>query len=274
MMPPRLVPPDNDCMCPDSVSTVVKRPALPAELRRKVLGENAARLLERLTESSHGQLLFELAHSRADGTTHLLLAPLELIEKIALLIPPPRFHTLRVHGVLGPAAGWRSAVIPRRPAAVDDGPPAAGPSGGTGPPAERSPGSWGAPSESSSWAALLRRAFALDVFKCPRCGGRRRIVGAHTGGESLRGVLARLGLVSTLPSPDASRSPPRATESSPQPLAIGLPRPDGSGPLAVLCPPPPFWLWSRPAGFSPRARGPPARRPSERRRGASPVPGA
>ena len=88
--------------------------------------------LERLTESSHGQLLFELAHSRADGTTHLLLAPLELIEKIALLIPPPRFHTLRFHGLLGPAAGWRSAVIPRRPAAVDEGPPAAGPSWGDG----------------------------------------------------------------------------------------------------------------------------------------------
>jgi Putative transposase len=38
-------------------------------------------------ESAHGQLLFELAHPRADGTTHLLLEPLELIEKIALLIP-------------------------------------------------------------------------------------------------------------------------------------------------------------------------------------------
>ena len=31
--------------------------------------------LERLTESSHGQRLFELAHSWADGTTHLLLDP-------------------------------------------------------------------------------------------------------------------------------------------------------------------------------------------------------
>jgi Putative transposase len=42
---------------------------------------------ERLTASAHGQLLFELAPPRADGTTHLLLEPLELIEKIALLIP-------------------------------------------------------------------------------------------------------------------------------------------------------------------------------------------
>jgi len=162
-----------------------------------------------LTESAHGQLLFELAHPRADGTTHLLLEPLELIEKIALLIPPPRFHTLRFHGVLGPRAAWRSAVIPRRHDAVDEGPPAAGRSEGTGPRAEPSPGSLGSQSESSIWAALLRRVFALDVFQCPRCGGRRRIVGVHTGGERLRVLLERLGFVIASPSAEPSRPPPR-----------------------------------------------------------------
>jgi len=162
-----------------------------------------------LTESAHGQLLFELAHPRADGTTHLLLEPLELIEKIALLIPPPRFHTLRFHGVLGPRAAWRSAVIPRRHDAVDEGPPAAGRSEGTGPRAEPSPGSLGSQSESSIWAALLRRVFAQDVFQCARCGGRRRIVGVHTGGERLRVLLERLGLDSASPSDEPSRSPPR-----------------------------------------------------------------
>jgi hypothetical protein len=86
------------------------------------------RALERLTESARGQLGFELPQPRTDGATHLLLDPLELIEKLTLLIPPPRFHTLRFHGVLGSAATWRSAVIPeRRAAVVEDGPPAAGP---------------------------------------------------------------------------------------------------------------------------------------------------
>jgi hypothetical protein len=83
--------------------------------------------LERLTKSSRGQVVFELPHPRADDATHLLLDPLELIEKLTLPIPPPRFHTLRFHGVLGPAAGWRSAVIPGRPDAVEEGPTAAGP---------------------------------------------------------------------------------------------------------------------------------------------------
>jgi len=35
--------------------------------------------------------VFELPHPRADGATHLLLDPLELIEKLTRLIPPPRF---------------------------------------------------------------------------------------------------------------------------------------------------------------------------------------
>jgi hypothetical protein len=160
--------------------------------------------LERLTESSRGQVVFELSHPRADGATHLLLDPLELIEKLTLLIPPPRFHTLRFHGVLGPAAAWRSAVISGRPDAVEEGPPAAGPR------AEPSAGALGSQRESSSmWAALLRRVFALDVFECPRCGGRRRLVGVHTGGARLRALLERLGLVSASPWAEPSRSPPR-----------------------------------------------------------------
>jgi len=36
----------------------------------------------------------------------------------------------------------------------------------------------------SMWAALLRRVFALDVFECPRCGGRRRLVGCTQGASA------------------------------------------------------------------------------------------
>jgi hypothetical protein len=60
--------------------------------------------LERLTESARWQVVLALPHPRADSATHLLLDPLELIEKLTLLIPRPRFHTLRFHGVLAPHA--------------------------------------------------------------------------------------------------------------------------------------------------------------------------
>jgi len=45
------------------------------------------RSTERLSESSGGQLLYQLGHPRADGATHLLLDPLELIEKLCVLVP-------------------------------------------------------------------------------------------------------------------------------------------------------------------------------------------
>ena len=50
-------------------------------------------------------------------------------------------------------------------------------------------------------------------------------------------MLERLGLVSVSPSAAPSRSPPRRGEYPPPLLALGVPRPDGSGLLAVVVPP-------------------------------------
>jgi hypothetical protein len=147
--------------------------------------------LERLTESSKGQLVYELPHPRRDGATHLLLDPMELIEKLCVLIPPPRFHLLRFHGVLAPRSRFRSEVVvplQSRPAEPGGGLQMPGPSA----PAK----GFTAPSGRGglSWAALMKRVFELDVLLCGRCGGRRRIVGVYTGGQRLRDLLERLGL--------------------------------------------------------------------------------
>ena len=159
--------------------------------------------LERLTESSHGQLLYELAHPRADGTTHLLLDPLELLEKLAVLVPAPRTHLLRYHGVLAPHAAWRSLVVPRP---VEAGGAEASAGVADAPARGLSPSAAG-PAR-PDWAALLKRVFAVDVLHCPRCGGHRRIVAVHTRPETLRPLLARPGLAVPAAAPRASRSPP------------------------------------------------------------------
>jgi hypothetical protein len=65
-----------------------------------------------LTERSDGQLVYALAHPRADGATHLLLDPRELLEKLCALVPAPRTHLLRDHGMLAPDAAWRSLIVP------------------------------------------------------------------------------------------------------------------------------------------------------------------
>jgi hypothetical protein len=44
------------------------------------------------------------------------------------------------------------------------------------------------------WAELLSRTFALDVFACVRCGGRRRVLAYVTAPSGVRSILEHLGL--------------------------------------------------------------------------------
>ena len=53
-------------------------------------------------------------------------------------------------------------------------------------------------------AALLQRVFAIDVFVCTGCGGRRRIIAAITQPAVARAILTHLGL----DNPQAARAPP------------------------------------------------------------------
>ena len=46
------------------------------------------------------------------GTGLLVLTPLELIAKLAALIPPPRVHLTRFHGVFSRGAAGACAVGP------------------------------------------------------------------------------------------------------------------------------------------------------------------
>jgi hypothetical protein len=41
-----------------------------------------------------------------------------------------------------------------------------------------------------AWAALMRRAFALDVLACPRCGGRLRVIATVEDPLAVRRLLA------------------------------------------------------------------------------------
>jgi hypothetical protein len=51
--------------------------------------------LERLAD---GRVLYTLTHPWSDGTRQLLLHPLELLEKLAVLVPRPRINLLLYHG--------------------------------------------------------------------------------------------------------------------------------------------------------------------------------
>lgn len=68
--------------------------------------------LERLEELRDGRLAYRLKTPWRDGTTHVLMERTELLERLAPLVPPPRAHQVRYHGVLAPCASGRDRVVP------------------------------------------------------------------------------------------------------------------------------------------------------------------
>jgi len=44
-----------------------------------------------------GRLLYHLKRRWRDGTTHMIFEPLELVEKLAALVPRPRFNLVRYY---------------------------------------------------------------------------------------------------------------------------------------------------------------------------------
>ena len=60
--------------------------------------------LDRLQQGHADQLVYRLSKPRLDGCTALRLTPLELIDRLAALILPPRRHRHRYHAVLAPNA--------------------------------------------------------------------------------------------------------------------------------------------------------------------------
>lgn len=95
--------------------------AVPARDRRRLerLCRYVARpplALDRLEELPDRRLAYRLKTPWRDGTTHVVMERHELLERLAPLIPPPRAHQIRYHGVLAPCASGRDRIVPGRDA--------------------------------------------------------------------------------------------------------------------------------------------------------------
>ncbi len=154
--------------------------------------------LERLRQVDAEHLVYEAAKPGPGGGVSLLLTPLELIERLAALIPPPRRHRHRYFGVLAPNAALRAAVTAL-----------AAPAGETtnGSPCGTPPGAAPVPAASPevaeeplhrraagyAWALLLARIYEAFPLLCPKCGSEMRIIAFITEAVVVRDILAHLG---------------------------------------------------------------------------------
>jgi len=59
-----------------------------------------------------GQVRYQLKTPYRDGTTHIVMEPLDFMARLAALVPPPRMHLTRFHGVFAPHSQLRAAVTP------------------------------------------------------------------------------------------------------------------------------------------------------------------
>ena len=57
---------------------------------------------ERVQCNAAGQVVLKLKTAWRDGTTHLVMSPLEFMQRLAALVPRPRRHLIRFQGDLPP----------------------------------------------------------------------------------------------------------------------------------------------------------------------------
>ena len=68
----------------------------------------------RLSMTSAGKVRYELKIPYRNGTTHIIFEPLDLIARLASLVPKPRINLTRFHGVYAPNCQWRSQVTGKK----------------------------------------------------------------------------------------------------------------------------------------------------------------
>ena len=173
--------------------------------------------LERLRELDGHLLRYDSAKPGPGGNHPLVLTPLELLDRMAALVPPPRIHRHRYFGVLAPNSPLRTAVTALAPAATTapraaNAQPAAEPAH---PRAAR-----------YAWALLVARIYEVFPLVCPLCGADMRIIAFIVDTAIVRDILAHLGEPTAPPRIAPARSPPLWEAAG----AEDDPSPDGAFP--------------------------------------------
>jgi hypothetical protein len=129
------------------------------------------------------------------------LWPLELMQRLAALVPRPRLHPIRFHGVLAPNAKLRPMVVPQGPPADEEL------ATETVTAAECDAEHVRALPGRISWARLLKRVFDIDMQHCPNCGaGQLEIIAAILERPVIEKILTHLGLQARGPLRAAARA--------------------------------------------------------------------
>ena len=138
--------------------------------------------------NDRGQVVYRLKHPFGDGTTHVVLDPMNFIARLAALVPRPRANLTRYHGVFAPNFKHRRRLIPNPAHRTTREPHAS----------RRAP---------MTWMQRLNRVFHIDIEHCGVCGGTLRVIACIETPEVIERILAHLAARNTACS-DYPRAPP------------------------------------------------------------------
>ena len=134
---------------------------------------------KRLSVNEEWQVLYKFKRPWSDGRTHVVLSPLEFLEKLSALVPLPYLHLSRYSGVLAPNSLYRSRVIP----------------GKTRSQIKQEQKESEVPTlKRGTWAKILARVFQVDVTKCKDCGGEIKIISSICDAFVISKILTHLGM--------------------------------------------------------------------------------
>lgn len=182
---------------------------------------------ERVHPAPDGEgVVYELAKPRPDGTRRLTLGSFAFLDRRARLIPEPRRHKHRYHGVFAPNASLRSRVTERA------GQPVAPPSEAAGAdtqalhPAIQAVQGTGesqllptpAPPGASRWTRLIARIDETDHLVCPDCGGRMHLIAFTVDPTAITRILEAIDEPALAPRAAPIREPPAAEHPMVAPL--------------------------------------------------------
>jgi hypothetical protein len=139
-----------------------------------------------------GRVMYRYKQPFRDGSTHVVLEPLDFMSRLAALVPRPRLNLTRFHGVFAPNFKSRHKVVPRRSKGrVDSDKP-------------RAP---------MSWMLRLKRVFAIDIETCPQCGGKLRVIACIEDPQLIRKILGQVRQRDALTGIEARGPPGRGKET-------------------------------------------------------------
>lgn len=135
---------------------------------------------QRMERLANGKISYELKTPYKNGTTHVIFEPLDFIARLSALVPKPRHHLTRFHGVFAPNSKHRATV--------------------TGEAKEKQVQSTATESSADceerrgkmSWAMRLKRVFNIDITICRHCQGSVRIIACIDDVQVINQILSHI----------------------------------------------------------------------------------